>query len=151
MCTERSPPPLHSASAQTAPRFLFGAPSAMGHHERKGGWRKRGRATCNRGQRQRFANKGERLLSGRHRHCAKEAAQCKRLAHAQTTWHLAVDAVNSLRKDRLHRARGEGEGEGNVTRSRVGARISSVSVKSLHRFTLYLQPSCNQHIAKQKW
>lgn len=152
MCTERSPPPLPSARAPAEPQLLLNVvsfPTRGGRREQKrrlGG--ERGRLICGSGKRHRFGGRGERLQPSCHRRRAKEAAHCKRLTRAQTTWHYAVDAAVPTPQRSVPPARGEGEG--NLSRTRRRAH-QSVSVKSLHCFTLPLQSTWNQHIAKQKW
>jgi len=81
----------------------------------------RGRAIYGSDKRHRFGRRGERLRPSSHRRRAKEAALCKRLTRAQTTWHFAVDAADSLRKGR-QTLRGVKVKE--ISRARVGARIS---------------------------
>lgn len=152
MCTARSPPPLPPDRAPAEPQLLFDVvsfPTRGGRRERKrrlGG--ERGRAIYGSGKRHRFGGRGERLRQAVTAARAKEAAQCKRLTRAPTTWHFAVGAAVPTPQRSVKPARGEGEG--NLARTRRRAH-QSVSVKSLHRFTLHLQPSWNQHIAKQKW
>lgn len=110
MCVDSSPRPVHTESALTTPRVVRRTPFGNGaHHERKGNWRKLGRMTCCRGKRLRFEEMDERGQPSSHSCCAEEAVRCQRLTRAQTTWHLEVDAVNSLHKAQLRHARGEGE------------------------------------------
>ena len=108
----------------------------------------RGRAIYGSDKRHRFGRRGKRLRPSSHRRLTKEAAQCKRLTRAQTTGHFTVDAAVPTPQRSVKPARGEGEG--NLARTRKRAH-QSVSVKSLHHFTLPLQSTWNQRVAKQKW
>lgn len=152
MCTARSPPPLPPDRAPAEPQLLFDVvsfPTRGRRRERKrrlGG--ERGRAIYGSGKRHRFGRRDERLRPSCRRRLTKEAAQCKRLTRAQTTWHFAVGAAAPTPQRSANPARGEGEGNLACTRRRAH---QSVSVKSLHRFTLPLQSTWNQHIAKHKW
>lgn len=151
MCTARSPPPLPPDRAPAEPQLLFDVvsfPTRGRRRERKrrlGG--ERGRAIYGSGKRHRFGRRGERL---RQAVTAPREGSCA----VQTPDACTNDVALHRRRRRLTPQRSvnpaRGEGEGNLARTRRRAH-QSVSVKSLHRFTLYLQPSWNQHIAKQKW
>ena len=152
MCTERSPSPITlrpcpGGTATFAQRCLLS--DKRGRRERKrrlGG--ERGRVICGQRQKASVGGRGVTFAPSCHRRRAKEVAQCKRLTRAQTTWHFAVGAAIPTPQRSVNPTRGEGEG--NLARTRRHAH-QSVSVKILHRFTLHLQSTWNQHIAKQKW
>ena len=152
MCTARSPPPLPPDRAPAEPQLLLNLvsfPTRGRRRERKrrlGGERRR--AIYGSGKRHRFGRRGERLRPSCRRRRTKEVAQCKHLTRAQTTGHFTVDAAVPPPQRSVNPARSEGEGNLACTRRRAH---QSVSVKSLHRFTLHLQSTWNQHIAKQKW
>lgn len=152
MCTERSPTPLPPASAQTAPRFLFGAPSAMGTTS--------GRAIGG-SEGARFATeaKGNGSRTGVSDCCPAVTATTRRKqcdANAPRV-HKRRGTLRSTPS--THSAKVGCDGRGVKVKVKVKEMHAlarrhahqSVSVKSLHRFTLHLQPSWNQHIAKQKW
>lgn len=151
MCTARSPPPLPPDRAPAEPQLLFDVvsfPTRGGRREQKrrlGG--ERGRLICGSGKRHRFGGGGERL-----RQAVTAAAQGS--GAVQTPDACTNDVVLQRRRRRLTPQRSanpaRGEGEGNLACTRRRAH-QSVSVKSLHRFTLHLQSTWNQHIAKQKW
>lgn len=151
MCTARSPPPLPPDRAPAEPQLLFDVVSFPTRGRRRERKRRLGAS-----EDARFTAAAKGIGSGQgraftpscHRRRAKEVAQCKRLTRAQTTWHFAVGAAIPTPQRSVNPTRGEGEG--NLARTRRHAH-QSVSVKSLHRFTLYLQSTWNQHVAKQKW
>lgn len=137
------PRPVHTESALTTPRVVRRTPFGNGaHHERKGNWRKLGRMTCCRGKRLRFEEMDERGQPSSHSCCAEEAVRCQRLTRAQTTWHLEVDAVNSLHKAQLRHARGEGEE--NIALARMRASVNFTKKPSpLHTKLTSLSESTN--------
>lgn len=63
--------------------------------------------------------RGERLRPSCRRRRTKEAAHCKHLTRAQTTWHYAVDAAVPTPQRSVPPARGEGEGNLSRTRKRA--------------------------------
>ena len=134
---------MHTESALTTPRVVRRTPFGNGaHHERKGNWRKLGRMTCCRGKRLRFEEMDERGQPSSHSCCAEEAVRCQRLTRAQTTWHLEVDAVNSLHKAQLRHARGEGEE--NIVLARMRASVNFTKKPSpLHTKLTSLSESTN--------
>ena len=152
MCTARSPPPLPPDRAPAEPQLLFDVVSFTTRGRRRERKRRlggeRGRVICGCGKRHRFGRRGQRLRPSCRRRRTKEAAKCKRLTRAQTTWPFTVDAAVPTPQRSVPPARGEGEG--NLSRTRRRAH-QSVSVKSLHCFTLHLQSTWNQRVAKQKW
>ena len=149
MCTERFPPPLPPGRARRNRNFC----STLSPF-RQGGRRERKRR-LGASETAWFAAAAKGIGSGVafapscHRSRAKEAAQCKRLTRAQTTWRPAVDAVPTPQRS-VNPTRGErGEGEGDLACTRRRAH-QSVSVKSLHRFTPLSQFTRNQQIANRK-
>lgn len=152
MCTERSPPPLPSARAPAEPQLLLNVvsfPTRGGVASGKGDWGASEAA--------RFAAAAKGIGSG------AGVSVCAKLSPPPREGSGTVQTPDACTNDvalccRRRRSRepqrsvnpARGEGEGNFARTRRHAH-QSVSVKSLHRFTLHLQPSWNQHIAKQKW
>ena len=151
MCTERSPPPLPSARAPAEPQLLLNLvpfPTRGGRREQK---RRLGAS-----EDARFAAAAKGIGSG------AGVSVCAKLSTPPHEGSCAVQTPDACTNDVALRCRrrrltpqrsvnpARGEGEGNLSRTRRRAH-QSVSVKSLHRFTLYLQSTWNQHIAKQKW
>ena len=151
MYTARSPPPLPHDRAPAEPQLLFDVVSFPTRGRRRERKRRLGAS-----EDARFAAAAKGIGSGAgvsvyaklSRRRAKEAAQCKRLTRAQNDVTLHRRRRRTTPQRSVPPARGEGEG--NLARTRKRAH-QSVSVKSLHRFTLYLQSTWNQHVAKQKW
>ena len=151
MCTARSPPPLPSARGPAEPQLLLNVvsfPTRGGRRERKrrlGG--ERGRLICGSGKRHRFG-------AGASVYAKLSPPPREGSGAMQTPDACTNDVALRCRRRRSREPQrsvnpARGEGEGNFARTRRHAH-QSVSVKSLHRFTLHLQPSWNQHIAKQK-
>ena len=152
MCTERFPPPLPPGRARRNRNFC----STLSPF-RQGGRRERKRR-LGASETAWFAAAAKGIGSGAGVSvCAKlsppprkEAAQCKRLTRAQTTWHFAVGVAVPTPQRSVNPTRGErGEGEGDLACTRRRAH-QSVLVKSLHRFTPLSQFIRNQQIANRK-
>lgn len=151
MCTARSPPPLPPDRAPAEPQLLLNVvsfPTRGGVASGKGDWGASEDA--------RFTAAAKGIGSGAG---VTFAAKLSTPPHEGSG---AVQTPDACTNDvALHRRRrrttpqrsvkpARGEGEGNLARTRRRAH-QSVSVKSLHRFTLYLQSTWNQYVAKQKW
>ena len=151
MYTARSPPPLPHDRAPAEPQLLFDVVSFPTRGRRRERKRRLGAS-----EDARFAAAAKGIGSG-----AGVSVYAK-LSPPPREGSGAMQTPDACTNDvTLHRRRrrttpqrsvppARGEGEGNLARTRKRAH-QSVSVKSLHRFTLYLQSTWNQHVAKQKW
>ena len=151
MCTARSPPPLPPDRAPAEPQLLFDVVSFPTREARRERKRRLGAS-----EDARFTAAAKGIGSGAG---VTFAAKLSTPPHEGSCALQTPDACTNDVALRRRRRRttlqrsvkpARGEGEGNLARTRRRAH-QSVSVKSLHRFTLPLQSTWNQRVAKQKW